>query len=93
MVEIDIEENDNLDDDIYYDTGRHSDNLKRNARNSHDIINNIIIVVIFLIWFYDFLNQKPSIDSLVFMPISSNFPPDKGGNQKYTAVNYLKVKH
>ena len=45
MVEIDIEENDNLTDDIYYDTGRHSDNLKINARNSHDIINNIFIVL------------------------------------------------
>ena len=50
MVEIDIEENDNLTDDIYYDTGRHEDNLKRNARHSHDIINNIFIVFIFYIF-------------------------------------------
>ena len=50
MVEIDIEENDNLTDDIYYDTGRHEDNLKRNGRNSHDIINNIFIVFIFYIF-------------------------------------------
>ena len=46
MVEIDIEEDDNLTEDIYYDTGRHSDNLKRNTTNSHDIINNIFIVFI-----------------------------------------------
>ena len=42
MVEIDIEENNNPTDDIYYDTGRHSDNFKGNARN---IINNIYIVL------------------------------------------------
>ena len=50
MVEIDIEEDDNLTEDIYYDTGRHSDNLKRNATNSHDIINNIFIV--FICWIF-----------------------------------------
>jgi hypothetical protein len=48
MVEIDIEENDNLTEDIYYDTGRHEDNIKRNATNSHDIVNNIFIVFICL---------------------------------------------
>ena len=73
MVEIDIEENDNLDDDIYYDTGRHSDNLKRNARNSHDIINNIIIVVIFLILFYGFCFwiKNPPLVVLYFKQFSS----------------------
>ena len=91
MVEIDIEENNNPTDDIYYDTGRHEDNLKRNARIVMilSIISCLYFISLKQILFNGFLLLNPnlSFDNFVLMPISRNVPPHKGGKEKFTAVN------